>query len=293
MTAAEGVVETSTGRQAGWLARGPADGAPVLYLHGSPGCRREQLVWPDDVLDRFGVRLVAVDRPGYGESDPNPGNRISRAADVLAACDALGLSDFAVLAVSSGGTFALTLAAVAADRVTRVVLSSAQMPYDDEAAVAGLQPAQLGLLPALRLGRIPPLVEGFEGFRTGLLRSPAAAMTESLETLTPRERAWYEQPWVQDVFADDITEGVRRSVDGVLDDALAWPVPFEVDVASQVRCPVRAVHGTADDWEPLPNLLRIVGTLADCQVVLLDGLNHLGPMLYPDLVMSLAAGRGA
>jgi pimeloyl-ACP methyl ester carboxylesterase len=48
---------------------------------------------------------------------------------------------------SSGGSYALTLAALAPQRVTRVVLSSAQMPYDDDASLADLQPGQLAERP--------------------------------------------------------------------------------------------------------------------------------------------------
>jgi len=284
----EGVLTTGTGRHIGYLIRGPQHGRSVVYLHGAPGCRREQYFVPDEVLDRFGLRLISIDRPGYGDTDPIDGDRVVRVADVLEVCDALGIDSFAVVAVSSGGSYALTLAAVAPERVERVVLSSAQMPYDDEAAIQGLQPEQLRLLPLLRLGRTDDVVAGFELARAGLLDDPMAALAPNMVTLSGREHAWSHQPWVRDILIDDIREGLRRRVDGFLDDMVGWPHPFEIDL-SQIRCPVRAVHGTADDWEPLTNLRRILPQLADAQLVLLDGLNHFGPLLYPDLVFSLTA----
>jgi hypothetical protein len=60
----EGVLETSGGRRVGWLLRGPQDGRVVGYFHGQPGSRREALLFPDDVLARFGIRLLAIDRAG-------------------------------------------------------------------------------------------------------------------------------------------------------------------------------------------------------------------------------------
>jgi pimeloyl-ACP methyl ester carboxylesterase len=65
---------------------------------------------PEHVLERFDVRLVSVDRAGYGATDPLPGGRPGRVQDVLTVCDALGIADFALLAVSSGGSYALMLA---------------------------------------------------------------------------------------------------------------------------------------------------------------------------------------
>lgn len=281
------VVAGPTGRAVGFLARGSADGPVVIHLHGAPGSRFEQhLVFPEEVLDRFGIRVVSVDRPGYGNSDPLPASRPERAQDVLAVADALEIERFAVLGVSSGGTNALTLAAVAPDRVDRVVLLSAQMPYDDDEAISGLQPGQAFGLPFLRGGR-SELIEQYMGdVRATMLADPVAGFEESTRTLSRREQGWYAQPWVRDAFVVDMQEALRVSAEGYIDDALISVRPFEIDV-SAVRCPVRAVHGTADDWEPLANLRRVLAQLADAQLVLLEGLNHFGGVMYPDLAASL------
>lgn len=123
-----------------------------------------------------------------------------------------------------------------------------------------------------------------------MLEDPLAALAPNMATLSAKERRWADQPWVRDVLVDDIREGLRVSVEGFLDDMLAWPNPFEVDLRN-VRCPVRAVHGTADDWEPLTNLQRVLPLMNDTQLLLLDGLNHFGPLLHPELVLGLAIGN--
>ena len=244
---------------------------------------------PDHVLQRFGVRLVSVDRAGYGATDPLAGGRPGRVRDVVTVCDALGIDRFPLVAVSSGGTYALTLAAVEPDRVERVVLSSAQMPYDDDDALRDLQPGQRAELASLRAGRSPDLEREYEEGRSALLADVLVGMAEPMATLSRREQDWFSQPWVQQVLVEDVEEGVRASIEGYLEDGLSVVRPLEVDVAS-VRAPVRAVHGSADDWEPLANLRRTLAGLADAQLFVLDGLNHFGPLLYPDLMVSLAVG---
>jgi pimeloyl-ACP methyl ester carboxylesterase len=282
--ASEGVVTLPSGRRVGYRARGIADGRPVMYLHGSPGSRREQDLIPGEVLVRFGVRLVSIDRPGYGETDPLAGDRVVRSADVISLCDELGIERCPIIAVSAGGSYALTVAAMAGDRIERVVLCCAQMPYDDEQAIQTVVPNKLGLIPLLRAGRSDQLLAGIGAFRDRLLADPAGGLKE-ISTLTAQEERWLELRHT--VFADDVATGLARSAEGVVDDLLAWPNPFEID-PSRVRCPVRAVHGSIDVGEPLSNLQRVLALLPDTQLFLLDGLSHVGPLMYPDLLISLA-----
>jgi pimeloyl-ACP methyl ester carboxylesterase len=282
------ILVTDGGRRVGWLARGPEDGVPILYLHGCPGSRLEQRLIPWEILSRFGARLISVDRPGYGNTDPLGGERSARVGDVLFVCDALSIDAFPVMGVSAGGSNVLTLAAIAPDRVTRVVSVSGQMPYDDDLAIAALDAQQARELPALRAGRTTALEEGHALWRAFLLQDPLG-LFGSLATFSQRERAWFSQDWIKGVILGDIREGVRNGWEGLLEDGLVCMKPFDVDVTT-LRCPVRAVHGSADDWEPLPNLVRILEQISDTQLFVLDGLNHFGPLLYPDLLISLALG---
>jgi pimeloyl-ACP methyl ester carboxylesterase len=283
----EDVVRSTSGRQVGYMLRGPVHGRVVVYLHGMPSWRREQLVFPDSVVERLALRLLSVDRPGWGNTDPLAGDRAARVADVISVCDALGVATFPILAVSAGGSYALTLAAVELDRVERVVLAAAAMPYDDEGAIQGLRPDRLALLPILRNGRTPELIEGVEAWRQSVLAEPSALFESALQSLSDRERVLFTTLWFRDALFDAMREGLRVRVDGALDDLLTWPTPFEVDL-SAIRCPVVAFHGTHDDWAPLPNLRRILDRLSNAQLIAAEGLNHFAPSLYPELVLALA-----
>jgi pimeloyl-ACP methyl ester carboxylesterase len=112
-------LRTPDGRSLCFADWGPADGYPVLFLHGSPGCRlnrsRPQLVAP------LGGRLITYDRPGYGRSDRRRGRSAADCVpDVEAVADALGLEEFAVLGGSTGAPHALAVGARLAGRVSRV-----------------------------------------------------------------------------------------------------------------------------------------------------------------------------
>ena len=61
-----GTTDLPDGRRLGWAQWGPADGRPVLFFSGAAMGRA--LGFGTDVLDRHGIRLIAVDRPGLGAS---------------------------------------------------------------------------------------------------------------------------------------------------------------------------------------------------------------------------------
>ena len=65
---ADEVLRLADGRQLAWAEWGDPRGSPVVFLHPSPGSR---MLCPDvHATARAGVRLITVDRPGYGGSDP-------------------------------------------------------------------------------------------------------------------------------------------------------------------------------------------------------------------------------
>jgi pimeloyl-ACP methyl ester carboxylesterase len=116
------------------LARdyGPAGGSPVVFHHGSPGCR---LLGEDvtGVAEERGLRLISYDRPGYAGSTSHPGRQVAdAAADTVAVADALGIDRFAVWGISGGGPHALACAALLPNRVTAAAVVCGIAPFDAE-----------------------------------------------------------------------------------------------------------------------------------------------------------------
>ncbi|GAA0516716.1 hypothetical protein GCM10011581_46720 [Saccharopolyspora subtropica] len=97
-----GLVGLSDGRKLAWAEWGPAGGSPVLLCPGAATSR--WLGFGADVVDRLGIRLISLDRPGLGASDPAPGRTLDDWARDVAE---LGLPDLAVIGYSAGGPFAL------------------------------------------------------------------------------------------------------------------------------------------------------------------------------------------
>jgi pimeloyl-ACP methyl ester carboxylesterase len=97
--------ELHDGRRLGYAEWGPADGTPVLGFLGTSLSSLAHL--GEDAPRAAGVRLVLVDRPGYGRSDHQPGRTLlDWPADVAELADALAIERFAVFGMSGGGPYA-------------------------------------------------------------------------------------------------------------------------------------------------------------------------------------------
>ena len=87
------------GRRLGFAQFGDAEGAPVIVFHDLWGNRN--IRHPDDsILARLGIRLIGIDRPGYGMSTRKRDRSIMDVVDdVMLLSKALQLDRFAVLGI--------------------------------------------------------------------------------------------------------------------------------------------------------------------------------------------------
>lgn len=112
----------SDGRTLAFSEWGDLGGKPVVLLHGMPGSR---LMCPDiDATRAAGVRLITIDRPGYGLSDPRPDRtRLNWVDDYLELAEHLHLPPCPIVGWSGGGPYALACAYRLPDRVSSIGLA--------------------------------------------------------------------------------------------------------------------------------------------------------------------------
>src|SRR5687768_7550704 len=121
MVAVDGTVRLSSGRTVGFADHGRPGDTAVIWCHGGPGSRLEP-AYVAPAAAAAGLRLVGIDRPGYGLSTPEPGRTIGGwVAEALTVADHLGIDRFATVGISTGGAYALAAAALAPDRVLGAV----------------------------------------------------------------------------------------------------------------------------------------------------------------------------
>ena len=126
------IVETSLGA-IGYTEAG-SGGVPLVLLHGVGS---DKSVWRPQ-LRHFGAerRTVALDYPGYGESDLRPGAiRDDFAAAILVAMTALEIQQAHICGLSLGGVIAIAMHAAAPERCASLILADSFAVHPDGAAI--------------------------------------------------------------------------------------------------------------------------------------------------------------
>jgi pimeloyl-ACP methyl ester carboxylesterase len=116
-------------RRLAWAEWGDPRGSPVIFLHPCPGSR---MLCPDPTATvAAGIRLISVDRPGYGRSDAvaNP-SLAGFVRDLERLLDHLWIGQIPIVGWSGGGHYAAACAAILAERVSDVVLVATPAPDD-------------------------------------------------------------------------------------------------------------------------------------------------------------------
>jgi pimeloyl-ACP methyl ester carboxylesterase len=227
------------GRTLGYALWGEPEGTPVLLVGTSPGSR---LFCPDlPATVAAGVRLVTVDRPGSGRSDPDPHPGMARwVADTGALVDHLGLGRVGLVGWSGGGQFALAMAAGLPDRVTSVALAGTPAPAHED--LGDWPPAEIRQL----VGRVRTDPQGaVEGIAAANQWYPADPQLPLQLWSAPGDQAVGTLPQVAEAMAVMLREGARQGVAGLVYDIVAGSLDwgFALD---QVRAPVALWYGTLD-----------------------------------------------
>ena len=266
------------GRSLGVHELGDPDGFPVVVHHGTPGSGLLYERWATD-----GVRLIGIDRAGYGASTRNPGRvAASAAADVDALADALGLERFATWGISGGGPHALACAALCSDRLTAAACLAGCAPWGAEGLdwLAGMGDANVDEFDAVLAGEdaVRPLAERD---RKEMLAATPEQLREVFESLLgDADRAVMTGELAAYLHAITV-HGLTSSVDGWVDDDLLFVAPWGFDLARIAR-PVLIVHGGDDRFVPRSHGEWLAAHVPGCEARIDDAHGHL--TLFQEIV---------
>ncbi|MER7009817.1 alpha/beta hydrolase [Saccharopolyspora sp. NPDC000359] len=223
------------GRDLAWAEWGPEDGTPVLLCPGAATSRR--LGFGTGAVDALGIRLISVDRPGVGASDPAPGRTLdSFAADIAGLRrDILGTAELAAVGYSAGGPFALACAAAGVAARAAVVAGA-----DEFASSHDGLPEDLRAMVELAAADPAAAERSFAEFGS------AEALWQLITSCSPPvDLAVYRSPEFEPVFRQALAEGFAQGPAGYARDTLLamsrWP--FAV---ADVRTPVDLWYGGLD-----------------------------------------------
>lgn len=212
------------GRLLAWSEYGATRGFPLFYLHEA-GSSRLEAAFFDAEARRGGFRLIAVDRPGLGESDPHAlMTRASCADDLLQLADQLGLREFGILSTGAGSAIALVTASRAPERVKCVLGVSSQL------AVCN---ARERLVCRFLREFLSTFLRCMLGLRLAFGNStPEQYLRRLCDSLTYADRRLLDNPDIRMKLVQSASEAVRHGAGGVARDTALSLAPLNLSAAS-------------------------------------------------------------
>jgi pimeloyl-ACP methyl ester carboxylesterase len=267
-------IRVDAGRALSWEERGDRAGVPVVFHHGTPGSRRNRHPDPG-FYERHGIRMITYDRPGYGESDPQPERRVVDAVgDTRALADELELARFAVAGGSGGGPHALACAALLGDRVTCAAIVVGVGPSDDPEFdfLQGMSPSNVDEFEAARRGRAS--LQAFLETYGDMSEDPLAPFDAIAHELPEPDQAILRRDEFREVTRDAAREAARQGFEGWIEDMMAFTRPwgFALD---DVRVPVRLWQGELDVLAPRHHADYLAANVPGAELEVVPGVGHL------------------
>lgn len=282
-------VRLDDGRTLGWYEFGDRDGAPCLYLPGTPSSGRAGRAY-DGPARAAGVRLISLDRPGYGRSDfVRRRSLAGLGADVVQLLRYLGVSRCALFGESGGAAFALALAHELPAAITIVALVAGVGPMGDSEALRDMKRGNRVLVKIAR--RTPWLLRPVFARQRSTFADPrrARAAVQRLVAAAPAadQQVYRDNPEPLAVAVDATVDALRSGSRGVAAElsllARPWNFPLQ-----QVRTPVVMWHGTDDANVPLAIAEHVAACLPDARLRVVDGGHIIGIELAAEVMLSIS-----
>ncbi|MBK1643931.1 alpha/beta hydrolase [Thiocapsa imhoffii] len=261
------------GRLLAYCEYGDPLGRPTLYCHGFPSSRLEAELFDLAARDA-GVRIIAPDRPGYGDSAPDPQRTLlSWAADAQALADHLGLDQLDLLGVSGGGPYALACLACIPNRIARCTLVCPLGPiFLDSVRLQMRLGTRLSFTLTRRVPRLAAVLHR-GALPTLIGASPWLIDRVRAGNAGPADRAVLRAPRVASILTRSVQAAMQAGALGSRQDLDLYTRPWGIAFAS-LEHPIDLWHGDTDNTVPLAHARWYAAHLPHCHLHVLPGEGH-------------------
>jgi pimeloyl-ACP methyl ester carboxylesterase len=202
------------GRRLSYRIYGNTEGEPVFYFHGYPSSGTEFML--NDGGQRakdLNLRIIAVNRPGYGHSDfQSERSLLDWPDDISELADSLDIDTFSVLGVSGGGPYAIVCAYKIPNRLKKVGVVSGLGPY---------------VAPGVKDGSIGPILKSprffrnimLKAFKKAIARNPDKVAKKMHKRFPEADREIIAIPTEKDILLNALKEGLSAGPEGAMRDA--------------------------------------------------------------------------
>ena len=255
------------GRTLAYTEVGALEGVVAFYFHGAPGGRLE-LASLDDAFAAVGVRVITADRPGYGGSMPLTGRTTADwADDVSALADHLGVDQFGVMGLSSGGPYTVACAALLGERVIGAIVAAGNTDMSWPGASDGYMQSELDIMEMDDEAAAVAWCEEHYG-------ADGSGFFGGEMDLGPVDNTWLSDEANLVSLMATMGEAFAQGVVGYAHDITVQGRAWTFDPAA-IACPTIVAHGADDHLVPRTHSEHTASLIPNAELRVLDGVGHL------------------
>ena len=267
------VLQLSDGRNLAYSEYGNSNGEPVFHCHSIFGSRLELPLNADKIAKQKNVRLIVLDRPGYGASDPYPNANFSIwSKDLVQLADYLKIEKFSLTGYVMGGLYALACAHELPERIKRVAsISNGMMPeslsdykkfvpfYRMNIRLAKYMPKAYGLISSILI--------------KGALSNTDSFVKQVSENLSKTDRDLMESKRFKTQFVSSLNEAFLQGGKTCSNEMVEFTHDWSFQL-SNIKVPVDIWHGASDNNQPQILSERFAEHIKDTRLHIVEGHGH-------------------
>lgn len=268
------------GRKLGYAEFGSVNGKPLFYFHGHGSSRLEPKMYNiDNIRDK--VRLIGVDRPGFGLSDFSHNHSLlSWPDDIAELADSLNINKFSVLGGSGGAPFTLACAYKIPNRIVSCGIVSGLGPIKygiEDMAKNNRKELEMAQKNPKRLNFVFKLIVKF---LNKLKRMDIEAVKQKLlkrgKNLPEADKKYFEDTDNCSLYLELMEDSLRQGISGPSHESILFASPwgFELkDISPDLK--IKSWHGKLDTSVPLRMAKAMCSEIPNCEMKVYDNLGHL------------------
>ncbi len=224
------------GRTLAWSEWGSVDGIPVLFCTGA--AMSSWLGFGVNELQNLGLRLIAIDRPGLGSSDPHINKTLSFwVEDIRNFIESQKLQNVLAVGFSQGAPFAFALAAQ--NLVKTLAIVSGQDELSHPNVLPLVHPDVKNMIAAIKEDAV-----GFEQ-HFSQMATTSGLWQLIIEMSVPQDRLLYENEAFSRAFRKALEEGFSQGARGYARDLVNALSPWHIKL-EEISIPVDLWYGGLD-----------------------------------------------